>query len=121
VGSSTIGRTRNLSSSEAAAELGVCLRTLRRYIASERIRYHRLPGGHYRIPAEAIDEFWAAQDRAANSRRSVREGTRTRQPPERPTASKRRAALGREEPDEYDISPSRLAEIRALLAATRTP
>lgn len=105
---------RPLTSSEAAIELGVCERTLRRYIATDRIRHHRLPGGHYRIPAEAIDEFWAANTKARppapapapNSGEGVVRVAR------RP-AARRRPPLGREQSHSYDLSPEHLAELRA--------
>jgi excisionase family DNA binding protein len=108
------GRRGPLSSTEAAATLGVCERTLRRYIASDRIRYHRLPGGHYRIPEEAIAEFWAEHDRAKQARHLARASTARRLGPlQRSTANTRRPAIGREEPADYDLSPAHLAEIRA--------
>jgi excisionase family DNA binding protein len=110
-----------LSSTEAAAALGVCERTLRRYIASGAIRCHRLPGGHYRIPEEAIAEFWAEHDRRKQARRHARASARLPvRPPERSTASTRRAALGREQDDEYDLSPAHLAELRARFATPQT-
>jgi excisionase family DNA binding protein len=59
-----------LSTSEAAAELGVSERTLRRYITSGLIVYRQLPGGHYRIPREAIDEFW--REHSTSPRRTAR-------------------------------------------------
>jgi excisionase family DNA binding protein len=58
----TLSYTRGpgvLSTREAASELGVSERTLRRYISAGLIGFHRLPGGHYRIPAEAITSFWS--------------------------------------------------------------
>ncbi len=118
-----MGRRGLLSSTEAAAELGVCERTLRRYIASDRIRYHRLPGGHYRIPGEAIAEFWAEHDRRKRARHLARASTirRPSRPPQRGTVNTRRPAIGREEPEDYDLSPAHLAEIRARFAATSTP
>ncbi len=110
---------RPLSSSEAAVALGVCERTLRRYIASDRIRHHRLPGGHYRIPAEAIDEFWAANEKA-----STQAPTPSRQcagdagpvTARRPVA-RRSPPLGQEQPRGYDLSPEHLAELRARVAS----
>jgi excisionase family DNA binding protein len=48
-----------LSTSQAASELGVSERTLRRYIQAGLIGFRRLPGGHYRIPREAIEAFWS--------------------------------------------------------------
>jgi excisionase family DNA binding protein len=112
-------RRRSLSSSEAAAELGVCNRTLRRYIASDRIRYHRLPGGHYRIPAEAIEEFWAANEKArAPARAHVpTEGRDAARGAPRRQAARRRPPLGREPPRSYDLSPEHLAELRARVAS----
>ncbi len=100
----------------------MCERTLRRYLASDRIRYHRLPGGHYRIPEEAIAEFWAEHDRRKQARHLVRASkVRRLGPPQRSTANTRRPAIGREEPEDYDLSPAHLAEIRARFAATSTP
>jgi excisionase family DNA binding protein len=99
----------------------VCERTLRRYIASDRIRYHRLPGGHYRIPGEAIAEFWAEHDRRKQARHLARASKVRRLGPQRSTANTRRPAIGREEPEDYDLSPAHLAEIRARFAATSTP
>jgi excisionase family DNA binding protein len=108
---------RSLSSSEAADELGVCERTLRRYIASDRIRHHRLPGGHYRIPAEAIDEFWATNEKArAPTPLPDRDEHGGRSASRRP-AARRRPPLGREQPASYDLSPEHLAELRARVAS----
>jgi excisionase family DNA binding protein len=58
VSTSAPARRQVLSTREAAVELGVSERTLRRYITSGLIGFRRLPGGHYRIPREAIAEFW---------------------------------------------------------------
>jgi excisionase family DNA binding protein len=111
-----------LSSTEAAAALGVCERTLRRYIASDHIRYHRLPGGHYRIPEEAIAEFWAEHDRRKRARHLARASARIAgRPSVGSTPSTRRPALGRESRGDYDLSPEHLAEVRARFASTQTP
>ena len=73
--------TRWLSTREAAAVLGVHERTLRRYISSGLLGCRQLPGGHYRIPEEAIHEFWGAGD-------APDRGTRRRQPgAERPSVN----------------------------------
>jgi excisionase family DNA binding protein len=110
-----------LSSSEAAAVLGVCERTLRRYIACGRIRYHRLPGGHYRIPVEAIDEFWAQNTRAKEQRRGARaHATRASSRPDPITTARRRIALGSGRDGDYDLSPEHLAELRARFATARS-
>jgi excisionase family DNA binding protein len=100
--------------------LGVCERTLRRYIACGRIRYHRLPGGHYRIPVEAIDEFWAQNTRAKEQRRGARaHATRASSRPD-PITTARRRALGRGRDGDYDLSPEHLAELRARFATARS-
>jgi excisionase family DNA binding protein len=107
-----------LSSSEAARALGVCERTLRRYIASDRIRHHRLPGGQYRIPAEAIDEFWAANEKARAPRSLPdRDEHRGRPVASRRPAARRAAPLGREQAPLYDLSPEHMAQLRARVAA----
>jgi excisionase family DNA binding protein len=66
-----------------ASELGVSEQTLRRYITAGLIGYRQLPGGHYRIPRDAIEEFWSEHSpppRHTGRRRSksgdVRNGTR---------------------------------------------
>jgi excisionase family DNA binding protein len=108
---------RPLSCSEAAVQLGVCERTLRRYIASDRVRHHRLPGGHYRIPAEAIDEFWAANEKArAPAPHPVHSGGNRELTAHRRPAARRSPPLGREQPRGYDLSPEHLAELRARVA-----
>ena len=106
-----------LSTRQAAAVLGVHERTLRRYIASGRLAYRKLPGGHYRIPTEAILDFWAKTDDAdlrrqqsvpgselasVNVLRTARKaGARSRQP-HRPSDAGR-----------YDLSLETLAALRA--------
>jgi excisionase family DNA binding protein len=103
------GAERQLKCSEAAAKLGVCERTLRRYMKADRIRFHRLPGGHFRIPESAIDEFWSEHDarrtRAAERSMQKSRAPRARRP--RPASSQRRPALGCEPPDDYDLSRPR--------------
>jgi excisionase family DNA binding protein len=98
-----------LTAAEAATALGVCERTLRRYIRSGQIRSHRLPGGHYRIPQEAIDEFW--------NQHSPRPTNHSRRRADAPTArvepnSPRRCQLAAQ-PHEYDLSTAHLAALRA--------
>ncbi len=112
MGSSTRARTHPapLSTGEAAAELGVHERTLRRYISLGRLRCHRLPGGHYRIPRQAIDEFWHENDAECSPRRSA--------PPEPSAAPTQRTQRARRqplsrEPVVYDLSAKRLEALRA--------
>jgi len=102
-------RPRVLSTSEAASEIGISERTLRRYISDGLIGYRRLPGGHYRIPAEAIDEFW--ERHAPPSRRSGRQLLVARPRPRdsersKSASGKRRPRLGASrEPRPFDIPP----------------
>ncbi len=49
--------------------MGVHERTLRRYIALGLLGYRRLPGGHYRIPEEAIVALWGESDDAGRRAR----------------------------------------------------
>jgi excisionase family DNA binding protein len=105
-----------LSSSEAAAELGVCERTLRRYIEAGLIGYHRLPGGHYRIPENSIAAFWARQERRPSARRVATPSTR--QAPPVLGTRKRRTPIGTESEDaDYDLSDKHLAELRSRVQA----
>jgi hypothetical protein len=79
-------------------------------VASDRIRCHRLPGGHYRIPEEAIAEFWSEHDRRKQARCLARASTRSAlRPPERSRWSTRRPPLGRE-----DARTSRSTTARTL-------
>jgi excisionase family DNA binding protein len=117
-----------LSAREAAHELGVCERTLRRYIAAGRLRHHRLPGGHFRIPVDAIEEFWQQHERprpTAPKRRSgnsaLQSETGPLSAPESGFAShRRRPPLNAPVEREYSLSDERLAEIRARFAIDRT-
>jgi excisionase family DNA binding protein len=111
------GAERQLKCSEAAARLGICERTLRRYMQADRIRYHRLPGGHYRIPEGAIDEFWSEHDphrprrRHAPAEVAPARNPGVRRQPQRPSAG-RRPRLGEEPQEDYDLSPAALAQLR---------
>jgi len=116
--------TRWLSTREAAAVLGVHERTLRRYISSGLLGCCRLPGGHYRIPEEAIHKFWGAGGAPVR-------GARRRHPEaERPSvnasggASKMRSGCARHQRlgdgDSvafYDLSPDALAALRARVVS----
>jgi excisionase family DNA binding protein len=114
---SSVGRAGTegpLKCSEAAARLGICERTLRRYMQADRIRYHRLPGGHYRIPEDAIAEFWSEHNPPRPHRRHASPALEPvlRRPTQRPSTG-RRTRLGQESPEDYDLSPAALAELRA--------
>lgn len=118
-------RPRVLTTTQAALVLGVHERTLRRYLAMGLLAHRRLPGGHYRIPVEALSEFWEANERpsvitpsrAARAQRPP--GTPTlevqRRQPSRPRP--RRAQLGEDHSGEpYDLSTEALAALRAQLS-----
>jgi len=116
----TISPTPVLSTSEAASELGVSERTLRRYIVSGLIGFHRLPGGHYRIPREAIAEFWS--DHSPTPRPAGRRAPLVARPRSRvastarPDASKRRSRLSAmREPRSYAFSAYRRTAIPEIL------
>lgn len=112
-GSSSKGRRELLSSTEAAARLGVCERTLRRYIASGRLASRRLPGGHYRIAPEAIVEFWAAHEQRIAARHRQRTGQPEQPAPAAQPRRRRRAArLGAGSTREFDLSDANLAALR---------
>jgi hypothetical protein len=85
---------------------------------ADRIRFHRLPGGHFRIPESAIEEFWSEHDRrhtrAARATNETGCAPSARRPSPRPSAG-RRPRLGSETPDEYDLSPAALERLRAQL------
>jgi excisionase family DNA binding protein len=106
-----------LSAREAALELGVCERTLRRYIAAGRIRHHRLPGGHIRIPVDAIDEFWAQHERPRSRALQLRSGSSSDRFGTGAAVGcgrrRRRPRLDAPVEREYDLSVEHLAEIRA--------
>jgi molybdopterin-binding protein len=46
-----------LTPRQAAARLGISYPALKHWILAGRIRTIKTPGGHHRIPAEALDEF----------------------------------------------------------------
>ncbi len=110
--------TRLLTTREAAAQLGVHERTLRRYMSSGLLSYRRLPGGHYRIPEESIRQLWDGEDslKLDGRRRPLATGD--------PSVYVRYAGggtripcPGRRSADEgavaYDLSPETLAELSA--------
>jgi excisionase family DNA binding protein len=116
---------RLLTTVEAAAALGVHERTVRRYLASGLITYRRLPGGHYRIPEQAIWDFWRAAE-AVRSRTSQRVGISDqtlgaapskRRRRARPQPTMRRRRRGEDSPmTPYDLSTAALAALRSKLS-----
>ncbi len=111
-----------LTTAQAAAALGVSERTVRRYLSSGLLTCRRLPGGHYRIPAEALAEFWHANDPDWRHHRLPRSGRTPNSPrPDRqrrdPSRSARRQLrLGEEAPRDYDLSTATLRALRARLS-----
>jgi excisionase family DNA binding protein len=114
----TGGRTTSelLSTRQAAKMLGVHERTVRRYASTGALAHQRLPGGHYRIAKEAIEDLLARSTASHPSRRPVRtsaEPAATRLP--RPPASRGRR---HPRPDgaasvRYDLAAATLAALRA--------
>jgi excisionase family DNA binding protein len=112
--SSSKARRELLSTSEAAARMGVCERTVRRYIATGRLASCRLPGGHSRIAPEAIAEFWRSHERRLPARQRVPTGGL-----EPPAARAARGTSGRRAPRlstttsrEFDLSDEHLVRLR---------
>jgi excisionase family DNA binding protein len=108
-----------LTTAEAAIELGVHERTVRRYLASGLLASRRLPGGHYRIPADALADFWDANDPSGGHLRPARPIDRMAD--SRPAIRKQRAPrtrrrLGYDLPGDYDLSMATLRSIRAQLS-----
>ena len=106
------GASRALTTTEAAAFLGVSERTLRRYLALGLLSYGRLPGGHYRLLEETLVEFLA--------RRGSKEARYARTRPARPNSDLARplmpGACDRLAeglwPGTYDLSLASLAALR---------
>jgi hypothetical protein len=95
--------------------MGVCERSIRRYIAAGRLSSRRLPGGHYRIAPEAIAEFWRAHEQRVAAGHRARTGAPARTPPARaPLGAGRSRAprLGASTRREFDLSDEHLARLR---------
>ncbi len=113
---------RVLTTAQAAALLGVHQRTLRRYLSWGLLTYHRLPGGHYRIPEESVADFlheaevgvrraWR-QAVSADAPRKVRQSNRQRGA--RVSPSRRRFRLGEDSSTAtYDLSRAALSALRS--------
>ena len=114
---------RYLTTREAAAWLGVHERTVRRYISAGLLDYRKLPGGHYRIPQEAIDGFWGMVDGAQQRRCRVpaaerlRAGSASPMPAERDRRSRLELAVGERSAVAYDLSLEVLAALRREVVA----
>lgn len=112
-----------LTTRQAAAALGVHERTLRRYLSSGLLEHRRLPGGHYRVPASALTDFWQANDpnlrvgyagwRADLTQTSQASGRRRRQ---RPSSSSKQPRLGTQTTGDYDLSIGKLRALRKRLS-----
>lgn len=64
--------TTLLTPRQAAAQLGISYPALKHWILAGRIRTVKTPGGHHRIPVEALEEFLPAPAHAAAPRISGR-------------------------------------------------
>jgi excisionase family DNA binding protein len=116
-------RSELLTTAQAAAALEVHERTVRRYMASGLLGFRRLPGGHYRIPVEALDELWQANEPHDERRRPSPSPDRTHNPrrPTRrlhrsPRSPRREVRLGELTPGNYDLSTATLRAVRAHLS-----
>jgi excisionase family DNA binding protein len=70
---------RMLTTAQAASELGVHERTVRRYMSLGLLAYRRLPGGHYRISQKAVEDLWRANDGSGRSASRPSRGRASRQ------------------------------------------
>ena len=61
-----------LTPRQAAAKLGISYPALKHWILAGRIRTVKTPGGHHRIPLDALEEFMPAGSRAPSPRISGR-------------------------------------------------
>jgi excisionase family DNA binding protein len=102
-----------LSTSEAAAALGVHARTVRRYVAAGLLVAQRLPGGHLRIPQAAIGGFW---DR--HSAHKLPLSTRSQDASEQHARRRRSSPHRHTDTDRarYDLSNAALRELRERLS-----
>jgi excisionase family DNA binding protein len=126
--SSSVRRGEPLTTAEVAAALGVHERTVRRYMSSGLLAFRRLPGGHYRIPAEALNEFWRADvpDRGHGYSGRLADPTPSaarmgRQARQRSPSSDNQLRLGLEAHGDYDLSPATLRAVRNRLSQTPGP
>ena len=113
-----------LSTSEAAARIGVHERTLRRYLSRGLLAHHRLPGSHYRIPEESILNFWRENEgHAPHIRRSDAEPVLASRQSHRLTLARSRSRSRRlretSSMTAYDLSPTTLAALRARHSVMR--
>ncbi len=99
---------RPLTTGEVAERLGVHERTVRRYISLGLLRHVRLPGGHYRVPENALSEFMGG------SRQRPHRGELLDTSPRGAARPHARSHLRAEPP--YDLSPSALAALRARMS-----
>ena len=61
-----------LTPRQAAQKLGMSYPAFRHWILSGRIRTVKTPGGHHRVPLEALEEFLPASARSGSARISGR-------------------------------------------------
>lgn len=106
------GPSRALTTTEAAAFLGVNERTLRRYLALGLLSYGRLPGGHYRLLEETLVEFLARRG-SKEARYAPNMASASKQRPGASSDARRLRPFGRRTvAGEYDLSLTSLAALR---------
>jgi excisionase family DNA binding protein len=103
---------RALTTTQAAAFLGVSERTLRRYLALGLLSYGRLPGGHYRLREETLEEFLAQRGSNDPSYRRQRSRVSRQRPGSSPDAWRVQAGGRGIVVAEYDLSPASLGALR---------
>jgi excisionase family DNA binding protein len=105
------GPSGALTTTEAAAFLGVSERTLRRYLALGLLTYGRLPGGHYRLMEETLVEFLARH--GSKPRYAPNVASAPKQRPGAPSDARRERPRGQgTAAARYDLSLAGLAALR---------
>jgi excisionase family DNA binding protein len=109
-----------MTTAEAASELGVHERTVRRYLEVGLLASQRLPGGHHRIPESAILNLWSSSTprRSAVQAKRGDAGTSRTTAKNRPQPVDRRSELRSDQAAPYDLSAASLAAIRSRFSGT---
>jgi excisionase family DNA binding protein len=112
-----------LTTMQAAAILGIHERTVRRYLSSGLLASRRLPGDHYRIPVDALADFWQASEPRSGPGGAAERGAL---PETMPGSARQRrprlvSALNRDDDDapmarNYDLSGRTLRVLRERLS-----
>jgi excisionase family DNA binding protein len=107
----TMSPTTPMSTGEAAKRLGVCERTVRRYIEAGQLQADILPSGHARIAPHALDECL----QSARSAREALRGRRSRPKPANSGGSAPKPAVATKAVSDQLVTDKPSAKRRRLL------